>query len=192
MASSNSLSSLSKICVIWPTFLPFSNQCSSPEWADHWQQNEKTICNFRKAGYNLWLVATPFQMVRIKVTPRVDHRRVPLLGVPCVSAPPLLGEMERRKLEGLEAVEKLLGSPQLRHWLHWLQRWGPQQPAKRLAALGPPQGERPTTKFFKGGLKRPQRYQLGTVDLHKICQYQKSTELLICKWPFAHLVCKIS
>ena len=52
-------------------------------------------------------------MVRTKVTPRVGWRRGPLLGAPSVSAPPSLGEMERRRrqLGVLEAVGKLLGSP---------------------------------------------------------------------------------
>ena len=28
--------------------------------------------------------------------------------------------------------------------------------------------------------------------LHDICQYQMSSELLICKCPFSHLICKIA
>ena len=32
----------------------------------------------------------------------------------------------------------------------------------------------------------------GMVALHKIHQYQRSTELLICKWSFVHLVCEIA
>ena len=44
-----------------------------------------------------------------------------------------------------------------------------------------------------GGLKKPHRYRPGTVALRQIRQYQKSTELLIRKLPFARfaylLVC---
>ena len=43
-----------------------------------------------------------------------------------------------------------------------------------------------------GKLKRPQRYQPGIVALHKIHQFQKSTELQICELPFLCLVCKIA
>ena len=41
------------------------------------------------------------------------------------------------------------------------------------------------------GLKRSQRYWLRIVSLHKIFQYQNSTELLIHKQPFVCLVCEI-
>ena len=36
-----------------------------------------------------------------------------------------------------------------------------------------------------GGLKKPHRYRPGTVALRQIRQYQKSTDLLIRKLPFA-------
>ncbi|XP_016051836.1 PREDICTED: histone H3.3C-like [Miniopterus natalensis] len=37
---------------------------------------------------------------------------------------------------------------------------------------------------FTGGVKKPHRYRPGTVALHEIRRYQKSTELLILKLPF--------
>jgi histone H3 len=37
------------------------------------------------------------------------------------------------------------------------------------------------------GIKKPHRYRPGTVALHQIHHYQKSTELLIHKMPFQHL-----
>jgi histone H3 len=37
-------------------------------------------------------------------------------------------------------------------------------------------------------VKKPHRYHLGTVALRKICRYQNSTNLLIHKLPFQHLV----
>ena len=43
-------------------------------------------------------------------------------------------------------------------------------------------------KAPKGGVKKHYRYQLGTVALMQIRQYQKSTELLIRKLPFQRLV----
>ncbi|XP_059961119.1 uncharacterized protein LOC132494099 [Mesoplodon densirostris] len=43
-----------------------------------------------------------------------------------------------------------------------------------------------------GGVKKPHRYQPGTVALREIRRYQKSTELLIRKLPFQRLVRKIA
>ncbi len=42
-----------------------------------------------------------------------------------------------------------------------------------------------------GDIKKPHHYCPGTVALRKICRYQKSTDLLIQKAPFQHLVHKI-
>ena len=39
-----------------------------------------------------------------------------------------------------------------------------------------------------GGCKKPHRYHPGTVALHEIHKYQKSTDLLLCKLPFQCLV----
>ena len=43
-----------------------------------------------------------------------------------------------------------------------------------------------------GGVKKPMRYRPGTVALQEIRRYQKSTELLIRKLPYARLVCEIA
>lgn len=43
-----------------------------------------------------------------------------------------------------------------------------------------------------GGVKKPRRYKKGTVALREIRRYQKSTELLIRKRPFARLVREIA
>nr|XP_058933176.1 uncharacterized protein LOC131764228 [Kogia breviceps] len=43
-----------------------------------------------------------------------------------------------------------------------------------------------------GGVKKPHRYRPGTVALHEIPRYQKSTELLIRKLPFQRLVREIA
>ena len=47
-----------------------------------------------------------------------------------------------------------------------------------------PKKKAPTT----GGVKKPHRYRPGTVALRKIWRFQKSTELLIRKLPFAQYV----
>ena len=54
-------------------------------------------------------------------------------------------------------------------------------------------GKAPWKEFLKAGkVKKPRKYQPGTVALCEIGQYQKSTELLIRKLPFSWLVCKIA
>lgn len=47
-------------------------------------------------------------------------------------------------------------------------------------------------KYSEGGIKKPHRYRPGTVALREIRKYQKSTELLIRKRPFARLVREIA
>ena len=50
-------------------------------------------------------------------------------------------------------------------------------------------GKAPWKEFLRAGkVKKPRRYQPGTVALHEIWRYQKSTELLIQKLPFSWLV----
>ena len=43
-----------------------------------------------------------------------------------------------------------------------------------------------------GGVKKPHRYWPGTVALHEIRRYQKSTELLCRKLPISHLIREIA
>ena len=48
-------------------------------------------------------------------------------------------------------------------------------------------------EFLNAGmLKRPWKFWLGIVAPSEICQFQKSTKLLIQKHPFSHLVCEIT
>lgn len=54
-------------------------------------------------------------------------------------------------------------------------------PPKTAAAR---RAETPAT----GGIKKPHRFRPGTVALREIRRYQKSTDLLIRKLPFARLV----
>ena len=44
----------------------------------------------------------------------------------------------------------------------------------------------------KQNIKKPHRYCPGTVALHEICRYQKSTDLLIQKLPFQCLIREIA
>ena len=54
-------------------------------------------------------------------------------------------------------------------------------------------GKAPQKEFLKARkMKKPQRYWPGTVALHEIHQFQKSTELLIHKLPFSRLACEIA
>ncbi len=41
-------------------------------------------------------------------------------------------------------------------------------------------------------VRKPHRWCTGTVALREIQKFQKSTDLLISKAPFQHLVCKIA
>ena len=52
--------------------------------------------------------------------------------------------------------------------------------------------QKSTPAAVEGGVKKPHRYRSGTVALHEIRRYQKSTELLIRKLPFQHLVREIA
>ena len=67
-----------------------------------------------------------------------------------------------------------------------------EEPAQRklCPTIG---GKAPLKEFLKAGkVKKTRRYWPGTVALHKIWQYQKSTELLIWKLPFSRLVHEIA
>ena len=67
-----------------------------------------------------------------------------------------------------------------------------EEPAKRklCPTMG---GKAPQKEFLKvGHVKKPRKYQPGTVALREIGQFQKSTELLIQKLPFSWLVCEVA
>ena len=59
---------------------------------------------------------------------------------------------------------------------------GGKTPRKQLATMAARKSA-PAT----GGIKKPHRYRPGTVSLREIRKYQKSTDLLIPKAPFALL-----
>ena len=62
---------------------------------------------------------------------------------------------------------------------------GGSAPRKQLAVKAERQQAGP---YGRGGIKKPHRYRPGTVALRDIRKYQKSTDLLIPKLPFARLV----
>lgn len=65
---------------------------------------------------------------------------------------------------------------------------GGKAPRKQLATKAA-QKSAPTGG---GGVKKPHRYRPGTVALREIRRFQKSTELLIRKLPFARLVREVA
>ena len=119
--------------------------------------------------------------------------------VPDVEAPPTLGEMERRKVE-TEKLEEVRRSPELSLTQQVAQMdaeagpstLGGEEPARKKLQLTVG-GKAPWKEFLKSGkVKKPQRYWPGTGALCKMHQFQKSTDLLIHKLPFLHLVHKIA
>jgi histone H3 len=66
---------------------------------------------------------------------------------------------------------------------------GGKAPRKQMAHAALP---RPRSNTPGGGVKRPRRFRPGTVALREIRKYQKRTELLLLKGPFARLVREIS
>ena len=112
---------------------------------------------------------------------------------------PILKGMERRRAEAEKLGE--VGSHWRHHqpnsWPRWLQslghlcQVGRSQPRRKLwLTMG---GKAPQKEFlWDGKVKKPPMYWLGMVALCKIHQFQRSTDLLIHKLPFSHLVCKIA
>ena len=94
-ASLNSLSSISKICMIWFHFSAIFQEILQSKisylfiwkWEDYMQ--------LQKSCHELWLVAAPFQMARTNVMPRVGGKRGFQLEACSGSTPPLCKEMER-------------------------------------------------------------------------------------------------
>ena len=124
--------------------------------------------------------------------PRAGWRRVTQVGNPSERQPPLQEELARQteQLRGLEMARVFTyqtisldgarggtGTNSIR------REMGHRRPTTS--------GKAPNKEFLKDGLDRPQRYWLGMVALCKICQYQRSTKLLIHKWPSVHMVHKI-
>ena len=71
------------------------------------------------------------------------------------------------------------------------KRTSQRNPAAGAGRSGIP-AQKSTPAAVEGGVKKPQKYRPGTVALHEIRRYQKSTELLIRKMPFQHLVREIT
>ena len=67
-----------------------------------------------------------------------------------------------------------------------------QEQARKNAAKAAAATQKNLGNLQTGGLKKPMRYQPGTVALREIRHYQKTTELLIRKLPFSRLVREIA
>ena len=75
--------------------------------------------------------------------------------------------------------------------IEWQKRASQRNPTARAGRSGIP-AWKSTPAVVEGGVKKPHRYRPGTVALHEIRRYQKSTELLIRKLPFQCLVREIA
>ena len=107
-----------------------------------------------------------------------------------MGAPPLQEELERRRQEAarVEEAERSPGSSLTQQLVQMATEVG----LSGTARVDPANKIRPQQGVLKKGhMKKPSKYWSGTVALCEIHQYQKSTELLICKCPFVRLVCKI-
>jgi len=67
-----------------------------------------------------------------------------------------------------------------------------QAEQRRQAAALPPRRQGVPQLGPRGGVKKPHRYRPGTVALREIHRFQKTTELLIRKAPFQHVVREIT
>ena len=143
------------------------------------------MCACRKAHHNLWLVAFHSSMARTKIMPRVGWRRGPQAEAHATSALSLQDELQRGREEA-GRLEEVGRSPRS------VMTWWLVQMVAEVGTSGERShvwGKASHKEFLKKGLmKWPQKYWLGMVALHEIPQYQKSTELLICKCPFLRLV----
>ena len=100
-------------------------------------------------------------------------------------------------MKKLEGMGQLPGSSPTRQLAQMATDVGPltsmgEEPAQKK--LWPTMGGKaPRKEFQKAGLlKRPWKYCLGIVALCEICQFQKSTELLIYKPSFSCMVCEFA
>ena len=75
--------------------------------------------------------------------------------------------------------------------IEWQKRASQRNPAAGAGRSGIP-AQKSTPAAVEGGVKKPHGYRPGTVALCEIRRYQKSTELLIRKLPFQHLVREIA
>ena len=110
----------------------------------------------------------------------------------------VLEEKVRRveEVSRLEEVGRSLSSLLTQQLAQMAAEAGPsasgEEPARRklCPTIG---GKAPQKEFLKAGkVKKPRKYQPGTVALHEIWRYQKSTELLVRKLPFSWLVREIA
>ena len=117
---------------------------------------------------------------------------------PAQEAPPEAGEIMRRiaEAEQLEEVGVTTSFP-TQQLAQMAAEAGPSKSGGEELAhkkLCPTMGGKALWKEFlqAGKVKKTRKYQPGTVALHEIQWFQKSTELLIWKLPFSWLVHEIA
>ena len=74
--------------------------------------------------------------------------------------------------------------------IEWQKRASQRNPAVGAGRSGIP-AWKSTPAMAESSVKKPHRYRPGTIAVCEIRRYQKSTELLIRKLPFQHLVREI-
>ena len=114
------------------------------------------------------------RLARTKMTPRAGWGKRPQVGMP-----PSQDELERRRQEAVRLEETGRSV-----WLSLTRQL--VQVVAEVGTLGERSKVREDSQkefLKKGQMKRPWKYWPGTVPLHRICQYQMSTELLIHKCP---------
>ena len=165
MVSSNSLSSLSKICPILLFLCHFLKNCQFQDIS------VKNCMQLQKAHHKPWLVAAPSQMAWMKVMPRVGRRRITPPGTPSGRTPPSPSKEEESSWGAGDSmkVARILNHDS---WCRWWQSWDHQHQVGGGPCEVHCRWERPHTRnFLKGGLKRSLRFWIGTVTLHEIHKY---------------------
>ena len=166
-----------------------------------------------------WLSLFEFrEMARAKIMPRKGEGKKAMqvktkAQVHAEPGPPVLVDSQCQKLRRLQLRVNWRGEWQRQKdwerwggcqsclqpnsWPRWLQRPGHLHQMGRSQSgrkLWPTVGGKAPQKEFLGAskVKKPWRYWPRTVALREICQFQKSTKVLIQKLPFLQLVCKVA
>ena len=116
--------------------------------------------------------------------------KVPSTGEPPEPDPGMLPPGPR-KTTGGGKPKPSTSSRSVREVQEELRRVLAKKKEEQRAAKAAKAAKKSGVKAPKGGVKKPHRFQPGTVALKEILRYQKSTELLIQKLPFQRLVREI-
>ena len=121
IASSNSLSSLSKIQASWLHFSTILWKKQSPKQGTTTDKKNRNHRQLQKVCHKCWLVIASFQMARMKVMLRAGQRRVIQSRTHTERQPPSQEELARwvEQLRGLEMAGRSHGSSPTRQ-LAWM------------------------------------------------------------------------